>query len=149
MTSGSLLACRAVKRTALTALAAAAAIAALVMPGAAGADPKAQASAETLVNFVGPKKLKVGKKFTYRFVCVVNCNISVSDVLKGPGGKLTGSISGSLAAGAPGGVRIKPNGPLLKAMKAETGKFKLAVTIRASDPTTGETDIDKRTYKFK
>jgi hypothetical protein len=116
---------------------------------AASADPQAKASAETLVKFIGPKKLKVGKKFTYSFVCATNCNVSVSDVLKGPTGKLRGSISGSLAAGVPGGVRIKPNGPLLRAMKAETGKFKLLVTVRASDPVTGEIDVDKRGYSFK
>ncbi len=139
-----------VKRRALSALAAATAVIALAAPPAlSAAAPPASASAETLVNFVGPKKLKVGKRMTYSFACAVNCDVTVSDLLEGPGGKLRGSLSGSIAAGAPAGVILKPNGPLLKSLKADTGKFKLKVTVTATDPTTGETDTDRRTYRFK
>jgi len=137
------------KRTALTAVTASLAAAALIAPQASTADPQASASAETLVNFVGPKKLKVQKSITYEFVCAVACNISVSDVLKGPGIKDTNSVSGSLQPGVKGGFGGKPNGPLLKQLKDNPGRFKLAVTINASDPVTGETDIDKRTFGFK
>jgi hypothetical protein len=129
------------KRIALTAVAASLAAAAMFAPQASGA--------ETLVNFVGPKKLKVQKSITYNFVCSVACNITVNDVLTGPGLKDPHSISGSLQPGAKGGFGGKPNGPLLKELKENPGKFKLAVTISASDPVTGETDVDKRTYRFK
>lgn len=138
------------KSRALSGLAAAIAVIALAAPPAlSAAAPPASASAETLVSFVGPKKLKVGKRMTYSFACVVNCNIVVSDLLEGPGGKLRGSLSGPIAAGAPASVILKPNGPLLKDLKAETGKFKLKVEVTATDPTTGETDTDRRTYGFK
>lgn len=141
---------RPVKRRALSGLAAATAAIALAGSPALGATaPPASASAETLVNFVGPKKLKVGKRITYSFVSAVNCNVVVSDLLEGPGGKLRGSLSGSLAAGVKAGVVLKPNGPLLKDLKADTGKFTLKVEINATDPTTGETDTDRRTYRFR
>lgn len=140
----------AVKRSAKTATAGIAAAALLFGPAAsATAEPQAEASAEPLLSFVGPKKLKVAKSFSYIFVCPVNCNFSARDSLKGKGAKVTGALSGTLAAGVPGGVRLKPNGPLLKALKDNTGTFKLAVTVTATDPATGETDTDKRTYKFK
>jgi hypothetical protein len=121
----------------------------LIGPAASAADPQASASAETLVSFVGPKKLKVGKSIGYEFVCSVACNITVSDVLKGPGINDRNSVSGSLQAGVKGGFGGKPNGPLLKQLKESPGKFKLAVTINATDPVTGETDVDRRTFGFK
>jgi hypothetical protein len=141
---------RAVKRRAFSGLAAVtAAVALAASPALSVAAPPASASAETLVNFVGPKKLKVGKRMTYSFACAVNCDVVVSDLLEGPGGKLRGSLSGSIAAGVPAGVILKPNGPLLNDLKADTGKFKLKVEVTATDPTTGETDTDRRTYRFK
>ena len=63
--------------------------------------------------------------------------------------KLVGNVSGSLNANVPGGPFFKPNGPLLKSMKAEPGKFRLVNTITATDPTTGLTDAISRTFKFK
>ena len=66
-----------------------------------------------------------------------------------PGAKVSGGLTGTLAAGVPGGVRLKPNGPLLKALKADTGRFKISFKFSATDMATFETDTDKRTYKFK
>ncbi len=129
------------KRGAITAVTTLVAAAAIFAPQAS--------AAETLINFVGPKKLKVQKSIGYEFVCSVACNVAVADVLIGPGLRDPHSVTGSLEAGAKGGFGGKPNGPLLKELRDNPGRYKLAVTLTATDALTGEIDVDKRTYKFK
>jgi hypothetical protein len=82
-------------------------------------------------------------------VCSVDCDVVSKSVIKGPGVKLKGTISGSLQAGIPGGPFFKPNGPLLKAMKATPGKFRLINRITATDPATGATDAISRSFRLK
>jgi hypothetical protein len=62
---------------------------------------------------------------------------------------LVGTVAGPLDANVPGGPFFKPNGPLLKALKAAPGRYKLVNKITATDPVTGVTDAISRTFKFK
>ena len=75
-----------------------------------------------IINYVSGTKLKIGKRIQIVVVCSVDCNVVSKSTIKGPGVKLRGNVSGSLLAGVPGGPFFKPNGPLLKAMKATPGR---------------------------
>ena len=114
----------------------------------AGSGPIATKSG-ALVNYVTTGKLKIAKNIQILLVCSSNCNVASNSVIKGPGVKIPGVVSGSLTANVPGGPFFKPNGPLLKAMKAEPGKFKLVNHVTATDATTGFTESISRTFKFK
>src|SRR5262245_53072416 len=102
-----------------------------------------------IVNFVTTGKLKVKKKFQPLAVCSVNCEVTGTAVLKGPGVKATITDSGSFPATQPFGLQIQVAGPLLKSMKQKPGKFRLNVTYTALDPTTGAQDTVSRPFKFK
>ena len=124
---------------------------ALVLPASgavAGGGPVATKSG-ALINYVSTAKLKVAKSIEIVLVCSANCNVTSHSVIKGPGGTVPGDVSGSLQANVPGGPFLKPNGPLLKAMKADTGGFKLVNKVTATDPVTGATDQISHTFKFK
>jgi hypothetical protein len=124
---------------------------ALVLPASAataGDGPVATKSG-ALVNYVTTGKLKIAKNIQITVVCSANCNVTSTSTIKGPGVNLHGTVSGPLSANVPGGPFFKPNGPLLKALKKEPGKFKLVNKITAVDPTTGLTDAISRTFKFK
>ena len=114
----------------------------------AGGGPEATKSG-ALINYVSTAKLKVAKSIEITLVCSANCNVVSHSVIKGPGVKVPGDVSGSLQANVPGGPFLKPNGPLLKAMKADTGKFKLVNKVTATDAVTGATDQITHTFKFK
>jgi hypothetical protein len=122
----------------------------LLLPGtaAAGGGPTATKSG-ALVNYVTTGKLKIGKKITILVVCSANCNVDTTTVVKGPGFKDSADVSGPLAAGAAGGPFIKPNGPLLKGMKAQPGKFRVNSTVTATDPATGVTETISRSFRLK
>jgi hypothetical protein len=124
---------------------------ALLVPASvatAGDGPTATKSG-ALINYVTTGKLKIRKNIQILVVCSAACDVTSKSTIKGPGVKLVGNVSGSLNANVPGGPFFKPNGPLLKAMKAEPGKFRLVNTITATDPVTGLTDAISRTFKFK
>jgi hypothetical protein len=124
--------------------------AALVVPAiaAAGEGPVATKSG-AIVNYVSGPKLKVGKLMQILIVSPVNCNVTSTSVIKGPGAKVPGNVSGPLQANVPGGPTFKPNGPLLRELNAFPGRFKLVNTITATDPATGATDTISRVFKFK
>lgn len=131
---------------ALTLLAAVSA--ALTVPAAATAGPTAT-KAGALINYTGPAKLKIGKKIQILLVCSANCNVQSTNTVKGPGFKDSFNVSGPLNAGVPGGPFFQPNGPLLKQMKAEPGKFKVISSATATDPLTGAVDTVSRTFGLK
>ena len=130
--------------------AAVAVIGALLVPAssAVASGPVAHKSG-AIINYTSTGKLKVGKRIEIKVVCAVNCDVTSTTVIKGPGFKTTSSVSGGLTAGVAGGPFFKPNGPLLKAIKADTGKWRLANTITATDPATGATDTISHTFKLK
>jgi hypothetical protein len=118
-------------------------------PATAGEGPTASKSG-ALINYVSGPKLKIGKRIQILARCSQNCNVNSHSVIKGPGVKLKGDISGTLEANVPGGPFFKPNGPLLKAMKANPGKFRIVNSIRATDAATGTvTDAISRSFRLK
>jgi hypothetical protein len=123
-----------------------------MLPGAsavAGDGPVATKSG-AVINYATTGKLRVGKSMLVPLVCSVNCSATSTVVLKGLGFKLRNTVSGQLAAGAQGGGHvIKPNGPLLKALKANTGKFRLVSNVTATDLQTGAQDSISNTFKLK
>lgn len=122
----------------------------LMLPGtaAAGDGPTATKSG-ALVNYVSTGKLKIAKKITIFVVCSANCSVDTTTVVKGPGFKESARVGGPLPAGAPGGPFFKPNGPLLKAMKAQPGRFTINSTVTATDPATGATETISRSFRLK
>jgi hypothetical protein len=131
------------------ALTAALAIGALAGPSAS-AQPTAGKSAEDLVRFLTKGKLKVKNKISYLFQCARDCDVTVTLRLVVPGVKAPPDVaSGSFTAGIPIKDGFKPSGPLQKAIREGGGKSKLKSTIVANIPTTGENDVDRRTFKFK
>jgi hypothetical protein len=123
---------------------------ALLLPGssALAGGPVATKSG-ALINYLTTGKLKIAKKIIVPFQCAVACNVVSSLTVKGPGIKATDTESGNLGAGVPAGHFIKPNGTLLKAMKASPGRFTLVSSVNATDPATGATDAIANTFKLK
>jgi hypothetical protein len=126
----------------------AAVTAALMLPATAGAGPTATKSG-VLINYASTGKLKVGKKISILLVCSANCNVDSTTTVKGPGFRDSFQVSGPLTANIPGGPFFNPNGPLLKQMKAETGKFKIVSSVTATDVTTGAVETISRAFKLK
>jgi hypothetical protein len=114
----------------------------------AGDGPQATKSG-AIVNFLTTGKLRVAKRIQPLAVCNVNCEVSGTGVLKGMGGKATFSDSSPFAAGQQFGLFVIVKGQLLKLMKANPGKFRLAEKLTATDPTTGATDTVSQTFRFK
>ena len=123
---------------------------ALLVP-ASDADAKAPVAHKSgaLINYVTTAKLKVRKRINIFAVCTANCNVNTTTTIKGRGYKQTFPLNGGLQAGVPGGPFFKPNGPLLSAMKAHPGAFKIVSSMTATDPTTGATDSIAHTFKLK
>jgi hypothetical protein len=123
----------------------------LLLPGAAagsGEGPTATKSG-ALVNYTNTGKLRIGKKITIFVVCSADCNVDTTTVVKGPGFKQSADVSGLLSAGVPGGPFFKPNGQLLRDMKAQPGRFRVNSTVTATDPATGATETISRSFRLK
>ncbi len=125
-----------------------AAAAALMVPAAASASPTATKSG-VLINYVGPTKLKVAKKLQITLVCSANCSVQSTTTVKGPQFNDSFDVSGPLTANVPGGPFFNPNGPLLKQMKDEPGKFKVISSVTATNTMTGAVESISRTFKLK
>jgi hypothetical protein len=121
----------------------------LLLPSSSAAGAPVATKSGALINYVSTGKLKVAKSITIPVVCSSDCQVTSTVRIKGPGFKLTNTVAGPLTAGVPGGHIIKPNGPLLKSMKADTGKFRLVSNMTATDPATGATDAISHTFKLK
>ena len=147
---------RAGKRTTIAALAV---TAALLLPASGAAASNARISSAgdgpvatksgAIVNWVSGFKLKVAKRIQPLAVCSVSCDVTGTATLKGMGGKVSFSDSGSFAAGQLFGLYIVVKGPVLKVMKRSPGRFHLSETLTATDPTTGAVDSISRSFKFK
>ncbi len=131
----------------------AAASAALLAPAASvGADPTASSSGEEIVRYATKGKLKAGKRISYNFVCGVTCNVKIDVVLTGLPGKnfRPPAVRGTnIPAGQTFQDQLKPNGPLLKSIRANIRSVRLKSKIVATDVATGLRDTDKRTFKLK
>jgi hypothetical protein len=139
---------RARTRMTMAALAVTAALLLLASSAIAGDGPTAHKSG-AIVNFLPAGKVRVAKHFQPLAVCSVDCNVTGTAVIKGLGGKTVITDSGAFAANQPFGLRITVPGVLLKLMKQRPGKFHLAETYTATDPTTGATDSVSRRFNFK
>jgi hypothetical protein len=124
--------------------------AALLLPAssAVAKDPVATKSG-ALINYVSIAKLKISKKILVGVVCSVNCNVDTTTTIKAHGFRQSFKLSGALQAGVVGGPFFKPNGPLLTAMKAKPGAFKIVSSMTATDLTTGATDAIAHNFKLK
>lgn len=121
----------------------------LLVPALSPAGGPVATKSGALINYTTTGKLKVGKSITIPVVCSANCQVNSTLVVKGPGAKVSNTVAGPLTAGVPGGHIIKPNGPLLKSMKADTGKFRLVSHMTATDSSTGATDSISHTFRLK
>jgi len=121
----------------------------LLLPSSSAAGAPVATKSGALINYVSTAKLKVAKSITIPVVCSADCQVTSTVRIKGPSFKLTNTVAGPLTGGVPGGHVIKPNGPLLKSMKADTGKFKVVSNMTATDLATGATDAISHTFKLK
>jgi hypothetical protein len=123
---------------------------ALLLPSSSAlADGPVATKSGALINYVTTGKLRVGKRIEIFAVCSANCNVDTTTTIQSKGFHQTFPLSGALAAGVPGGPFFKPNGPLLKAMKAHPGRFKIASSMTATDPVTGTVDSISNTFRLK
>ena len=117
-------------------------------PAAASADPAAS-KAGVLINYTGPAKLKIGKKIQIQLLCSANCNVQSTTTVKGPGFKDSFQVDGGLMANVVGGPFFQPNGPLLKQIKAEPGKFTVVSSVTATNVLTGAVESISKTFHLK
>jgi hypothetical protein len=130
----------------------AAALALALLPAAGTAAPgggPVASKAGTLISFVSGGKLKIAKRITILVVCSEDCQADATTTIVAPGPNLTFHVAGPLTGGVPGGPFLKPNGPLLKAMKEHPGKFKLRTTITATSLSTGASETISGTFRLK
>lgn len=139
------------RRIAIAGIAAAALVTALIGgPAAAGASGPAATKSATVFNYTTTGKLKIGKRISVFLVCITDCNINATVTLVAPGPNATDFLSGGpLAAGTGVELYLKPNGPTLKAMKDEPGKFKIRTKVSANSPTTGQSETITKTFNLK
>jgi hypothetical protein len=124
--------------------------AALLVPcSSALADGPVATKSGALINYVSTGKLKIGKRIEILVVCSANCSVDTTTTIKAHGFHQSFPLSGTLQAGVPGGPFFKPNGPLLKDMKARPGAFKIVSKMTATDLTTGAVDSIQNTFKLK
>jgi hypothetical protein len=123
----------------------------LLLPGAAvaGGDGPTATRSGALINYVTTGKLRIAKRIDVVVVCSADCQVDATTTVVAPGPNLIGNVSGVLAANIPGGPFIKPNGPLLKGMKASPGKYKIRSKITATDLATGAVETIARTFRLK
>jgi hypothetical protein len=118
----------------------------------AGGGPVAHTSG-ALINFVTAGKLKIQRTMQPLVQCSAACNVTGTGTLKGMG--LRASFSDAsppgmpFAAGELFGLAVTVGKPLVKAMKAHPGRFRLNETLTATDATTGAPDSISQTFKFK
>lgn len=142
---------KALNRRSTAAIVAATAAALLLWAAPAGAgSPKAKASGEELITYLTKGKLKPGKRIAYDVVCAADCSLTATStlVLKGPNlGPV--AASGQFPAGQVAESFLKPNKAARSAIKRNTRSAKLRTAVTATNLLTGETDTDRRTFRFK
>ena len=124
-------------------------VGALLLPASgAVAAPTAHKSG-AVVNYLTTGKIQIAKKIVVPFQCSVSCNVVSTLKLKGPFVKGSDTESGSFPAGVPLGHFIKPNGPLLRLLKASPGRYKLVSHVTATDSVTGAVDNIAHSFRLK
>lgn len=140
------------KRRVTAAVLGVAATAALVGPGAAGAGegPTASSSGDELIRYLTKGKLKPDNRIEYRVVCAADCQLTATSsvVLNGPNLR-PASSTGAFVAGQVVEVFLKPNKPARAAIRQSGGSAKLVTKVSATNTLTGETDTDRRNFRFK
>lgn len=129
----------------------AASLLAFAAPAGAGqGEPQAQSSAEELVRYLTKGKLRVKKSIRYRMICSEDCQVTVRSAIKIKGPDPAPVVStGAFAAGETFEVLLKPNKPLRRSMSRNLGSTEIKSTVAAVSTIDGETDTDRRTYRFK
>jgi hypothetical protein len=106
---------------------------------------------EDLVSYQTDGRLKVAKKVKYRFVCSVDCQVTVTSelVTEGSGDVAPLTKTGTFEAGIVVGSSVRLPKSLRKTIRDNLGTSKLRTGIKASSLSDGVTDTDRRTFKFK
>ena len=105
---------------------------------------------ESLVSYVTKGKLKVQRKIRFLGSCTADCSVAVSMTLKIPGPNVIANpqpvnfLAGEIFEGF---IELPKAGVAF--IKENKGKSKFVTTIRAVNTLTGDTDTDKRNFKFK
>lgn len=104
---------------------------------------------ETLASYVTKGKIKAERRVRFLGVCSTDCAVTASMTLAWPGPNLVTSDSGTFPAGQvfEGFIKLTKAGHGY--LKENKGKSKLVTKIQAVDTLTGDTDTDKRNFKFK
>ena len=122
----------------------------LLLPAAAaGADGPVATKSGAIINFTSTAKLRVAKTMQVHYTCSVYCDVAVSARIKGPGTNLRLVQPPVSFTAGPVLFFIKPNKPLLKLMKAEPSRFRIACTIDGTDQATGGTDEISHSFRVK
>ena len=118
-----------------------AALLAMAAPASAGED---------LLTYLTKGKMKPSKRIAFQVVCNADCQLTATStlVLKGPNLPPV-SVTNVFPAGLIAEAFLKPNKPARQAIKDDIGAAKLKTSVTATNTATGETDTDRRTYKFK
>ena len=105
---------------------------------------------ETLVRYLPRRRLPVQRRIAYRGVCTADCSITARSTLVLPGPNIGPvSVSNTFSANQVFEAFLKLNRPGLAALKRYRNEARLRTRISAVDSTTGDTDVDRRTFRFK
>ncbi len=99
---------------------------------------------------VGPCKPRPARCLIYRGMCTADCRVTVRTTLVLPGPNVeAGRISGDFDANVIFEAYMSLNAPARAALKQNRAKARLRTRIAAVDRTTGDTDVDRRTFRIK
>ncbi len=105
---------------------------------------------EDLVSYLTEGKRKVAKKVRYQFVCSADCQVTVSSTIKLKGPDVPPLVdTAQFQAGVPIAHSLTLNKSLREAITDHIGASKLVSEVRATNTATGESDTDRRTFRFK
>jgi hypothetical protein len=105
---------------------------------------------EELLTYLTKGKIKVSKRIDFQVVCSADCQVTATSTIVLPGPNLGPiSVTGAFPAGTIAEPFLKPNKPARNAIADNIKKSKLRTSVTATNTATGETDTDKRTFRFK
>lgn len=110
----------------------------------------ASVEVESLVAYVTKGKIKAQRRVRFLGSCSADCSVTVNMTLVVPGPNVVANPpSATFLAGEifEGFIKLSKSGAAF--LKKNKDKSKLRTKIRAVNTVTGDTDTDKRTFKFK
>jgi len=119
-------------------------------PAVSAADGPIATKSGAVVNYVTTGKIKIRRRIEVSFVCSVQCSLTSSLLIKGPGARLSDVETATDVA--PGLVLthfFKFSKRAVAFIKANASKFRVVSRVSATDAATGAPDTISHSFRLK